>query len=221
MSRDCNPVTIEDKSTRPPPWQGQHCFPQQHLSCCSYKPDVNTQRLSLGVPLLILAGALSGCGGVSSSSNGTANLPTSGPTGSSAPAGNPIIVQVASGATAAGINITVPAPASSPPPNAQVLGVTTGTGGSAFNTGQVIARGANATVLLFGPGLDGSMTVTIGGPTDIQVSNVRSIKATDGTTGVAFNAVVSGNAALGARTVFLQDTKGDITAFSGGLEVTP
>ena len=169
----------------------------------------------------MLAAALIGCGGVSSTSNGgTASLPTSGSSPGSAPVTNPIIVQVASGATAGGVNITVPAPASSPAPNAQVLGVTTGTGGSAFNTGQVISRGLNATVLLFGPGLDGSMTVTIGGPTDIQISNVRSVKATDGTTGVAFNVVVNGSAALGARTVFLEDTKGDITAFAGGLEVT-
>jgi hypothetical protein len=183
---------------------------------------VTKTRLVFGLLSFALAFALSGCGGVSSSSNGTANLPTSGPTtGSTAPVGNPIIVQVASGSTASGVNITVPAPVASPAPNAQVLGVTTGTGGSAFNTGQVIARGANATVLLFGPGLDGSMTVTIGGPTDIQISNVRSIKATDGTPGVAFNVVVGGSAALGARTVFLENTQGDMTAFAGGLEVTP
>lgn len=184
---------------------------------------MTTKNLVLGILSLAFAVALSACGGVKSTSNGgTAVLPTSGPTpGSTAPAGNPIIVQVASGTTVGGVDIAVPAPAASPAPNAQVLGVTTGTGGSAFNTGQVIARGANATVLLFGPGLDGSMTVTIGGPTDIQISNVRTIKATDGTPGVAFTVVVSGNAALGARTVFLTNTKGDITAFAGGLEVTP
>ena len=182
---------------------------------------MNIKRLVFGLLSFALALALSGCGGVSKSTSngGTATLPTS--PGTTAPAGNPNIVQVASGSTAGGVNITVSAPASSPPPNAQVLGVTTGTGGSAFNTGQVISQGANASVLLFGPGLDGSMTVTIGGPTDIQISNVRGIKATDGTPGIAFNVVVSGSAALGARTVFLENTKGDITAFAGGLEVTP
>ena len=183
---------------------------------------MNTRSLVFGLLFFAPALVLSGCGGVSSNSNGgTASLPTSGPAaGSTAPVGSPIIVEVGSGSAAGGVNITVPAPASSPAPNAQVLGVTTGTGGSAFNTGQVISRGANATVLLFGPGLDGTMTVTIGGPTDIQISNVRSIKATDGTPGVAFNVVVSGSAAFGARTVFLENTKGDITAFAGGLEVT-
>jgi hypothetical protein len=184
---------------------------------------VTTNRRVFGSLSLALAFSLAGCGGVSSSSNaGTANLPTSGPAaGATAPVGNPIIVQVGSGATVSGISIAVPAPAASPAPNAQVLGVSTGTGGSAFNTGQTISRGANASVLLFGPGLDGSMTVTIGGPTDIQISNVRTIKSTNGTSGVAFNVVVSGSAALGARTVFLENAQGDITAFSGGLEVTP
>lgn len=134
---------------------------------------------------------------------------------------SPIIVQVGSGATVSGINIAVSSPAASPPPNAQVLGVATGTGGSAFNTGDLIHRGEAASVLLFGPGLSGGMTVTIGGPDDIQISNVRSITSTTGTPGVAFNVVVNGNAALGARTVFLQNAQSDITAFAGGLEVVP
>jgi hypothetical protein len=183
---------------------------------------VNWTRLSLGLPSIALACALIGCGGVKNSSNAApANLPTSGPapTGSS-PVTSPIIVQVGSGATVSGINIAVSSPSASPP-NAQVLGVATGTGGSAFNTGDVIHRGENASVLLFGPGLSGSMTVTIGGPDDIQISNVRSITSTTGTSGVAFNVVVNGNAALGARTVFLQNAQSDITAFAGGLEVVP
>ena len=184
---------------------------------------MNSTRLFLVVPSIALAFALIGCGGVKNSSNaGNANLPTSGPSPSgSSPVTSPIIVQVGSGATVSGINIAVSSPAASPPPNAQVLGVATGTGGSAFNTGDLIHRGEAASVLLFGPGLSGGMTVTIGGPDDIQISNVRSITSTTGTPGVAFNVVVNGNAALGARTVFLQNAQSDITAFAGGLEVVP
>lgn len=202
----------------------QHTLRQQHLSSCLWELDVKIKRLGTLLLSFALAFALNGCGGVknSSSNSGSANLPTSGPApGSTAPVTSPVIVQVASGATVSGIGIVVPAPAASPAPNAQVLGVTTGTGGSAFNTGQTISRGANATVLLFGPGLNANMTVSIGGPSDIQVSNVRSITSTTGTPGVAFNVAVNGNAAAGARTVFLQNSQGDITAFTGGLEVTP
>jgi hypothetical protein len=171
--------------------------------------------------LLLLVFAIGGCGGVKNSSNsGSANLPTSGPS-SGGPVTAPVIVQVGSGGTVSGIGIAVPGPAASPAPNAQVLGVATGTGGSAFNTGDLIHRGENASVLLFGPGLDGGMTITIGGPDDIQISNVRSIKSTNGTPGVAFDVVVNGNAALGARTVFLRNSQNDITAFAGGLEVVP
>ena len=76
-------------------------------------------------------------------------------------------------------------------------------------------------VLIFGPGLDGSMNVTISGPADIVISNIRSITATDKTPGVAFDAAVSPVAALGARTVTLRATNDDITTFTGGLEVIP
>jgi hypothetical protein len=76
-------------------------------------------------------------------------------------------------------------------------------------------------VILFGQGLSGSMTVTIDGPQDISVSNVRSITSTQDKPGVAFDASVSSSAALGARTVFLRTSNDDITAFTGGLEVVP
>lgn len=184
---------------------------------------MNTKRFPLGVPLLALAFALAGCGGVSSNSNaGSANLPSSGPSpGAGGPVSAPVVVQVGSGGTASGISISVPGPAASPAPNAQVLGVATGSGGTASNTGDVIHRGETASVLLFGPGLNGSMTVSIGGPNDISITNVRGITSTTGTPGVAFTASVSGGAALGARTVFLMNSQNDITAFAGGLEVVP
>jgi hypothetical protein len=76
-------------------------------------------------------------------------------------------------------------------------------------------------VLLFGQGLSGNMTVSISGPGDIAVSNITSISSTTGTSGVAFNAAISAGAGLGARTVFLKSANGDITSFTGGLEVIP
>ena len=93
--------------------------------------------------------------------------------------------------------------------------------GSAFNTGDMIHRGQTARVLLFGPGLSGDMQVIIRGPADIAISNLNAITATDNTPGITFTAAVSSNAALGARTVVLQNSKGDVTTFTGGLEVVP
>ncbi len=134
----------------------------------------------------------------------------------------PTVVTVVAGQTAGGVNITVVPPASSPAPNAQVLGVAALSGtGEAFNTGASISRGTTRRVLLFGPGLNGGMQITISGPSDITISNPVSIKATDGTPGVSFTAAVAANAALGARTVVLQTANGDITTFTGGLEVVP
>ncbi len=76
-------------------------------------------------------------------------------------------------------------------------------------------------VVLFGPGLTAGMTVSILGPSDIQISNVQGTSATDNTPGLSFTATVAPNAALGARTVVLQASNGDITTFTGGLEVVP
>jgi hypothetical protein len=85
----------------------------------------------------------------------------------------------------------------------------------------VIHQGATDFVLLFGPGLSGNMTVKVSGPPDITVSNITGITATDKTPGVAFQATVNSGAALGARTVWLQNPQNDVTTFTGGLEVVP
>ncbi|MCU1286518.1 MAG: hypothetical protein JWO13_2868 [Acidobacteriales bacterium] len=132
------------------------------------------------------------------------------------------MVSVGAGQTASGTDISVSAPASSTPPNAELLGVTNvGTGGSASNSGSTIHRGSTMRVLIFGHGLSGSMTVSISGPGDIAVSNINSITSTDNTPGLSFTAVVASGAALGARTVYLKSANSDITTFTGGLEVIP
>ena len=167
----------------------------------------------------ILAAVLLGCGGGSSSSTPPATTPpTSGGTSS---VGTPAVVQVSAGQASSGVNISVPAP-SGTQPNALDLGVASLTGpASAFNTGDMIHRGATMRVVMFGPGFTGDMQVTVLGPNDIQISNVQAITATDNTPGVSFTVAVAGNAALGGRTVVLQSTGGNITAFTGGLEVVP
>lgn len=168
--------------------------------------------------LLLACLAIAGCGGVSHT---TSSPPPPGGGGGTGGGGNvsaPRSISVSGGGTTSGINIAVVAP-SGTAGNIEVLGVTTGSGGSAFNTGAVIHRGETATVLTFGKGLTGTPNVSISGPSDITVSGINSIKATDGTPGVAFTAAVNGSAALGARTVRMIDTSNNITTFTGGLEV--
>jgi hypothetical protein len=65
------------------------------------------------------------------------------------------------------------------------------------------------------------MGVSVSGPQDIGISNIRSIQAKDGTSGLAFDAVVGATSTAGARTVYLKANNHDITAFAGGLEVQP
>lgn len=132
------------------------------------------------------------------------------------------VISVGSGQTLTSIDIAVASPANAGGPNAELLGVSgLNESTTARNSGASIPRGSTMKVVLFGRALSGALTVTIGGPNDIIVSNVRGITATDGTAGIAFDATVSGGAALGARTVYLRSANDDITAFAGGLEVVP
>jgi hypothetical protein len=154
----------------------------------------------------------SACGG---SSGGTG-----GGGGGGAP-GAPKPVTVTAGASASGINISVVSPQSSPTPNVGFLGVNFAHGGADV-TGDTVSRAqGTATVTMFGPGLAGSMKVSITGPNDITVGTLTAITAQDGTPGVQFPITLSNSTVLGARTVVMQDIKNDITTFAGGLEVVP
>jgi hypothetical protein len=165
---------------------------------------------------------ISGCGGGSSTPTPTTSATTPVPTGGPTPSTSAGAVSVGAGQTASGVDINVVPPALSPPENAELLGVTNvNTAGSASNSGATIHQGSTMKVLVFGSGLSGSMTVSISGPGDIAVSNILTVTSTDGTPGVAFDAAVSASAGLGARTVFLKSANGDITTFTGGLEVVP
>ncbi len=183
------------------------------------------RKLSLLSLLAALLLFIAGCGGGSSTTTNTGGTTTGGTTtgttgtggGSSTTPNSATVVPVVAGVTASGVDINVVSPGASPQANAELLGV----GTTAFNTGAIIHRGATMEVLLFGQGLNGSMQITISGPNDIAVSNIRAIQSTSGTPGVAFDAAVSGNAALGARTVALKGTNNDVTTFTGGLEVMP
>lgn len=174
---------------------------------------------------LVLASAIAitACGGGggggnnSSASNGVAAPPSTNPGNTSLSAPN--AVAVSAGASVSSIDITVPSV--TPPLNAQVLGVQPigSSGGSAANTGGVVKRGSQASVLLFGKGLNGNLTVSIFGPPDLTVSNVVAIKSTTGLPGVQFQVDVNADATPGARTVVLQDSSGNVTTFTGGLEI--
>lgn len=183
-------------------------------------------------PILLICAVLAGCGGrglVDNGNNSPSATPTTTSTSNPAPVpaptssgSNPTPINVAAGQNVAGVNITVTPPAGSPAPNAQDLGVNPVSGlGMALNTGGAIHRGSTMRILLFGPGLNGSMKVTIAGPKDISIGTLQAVQATDNTPGVAFTATAASNAELGARTVYLRAANGDLTSFTGGLEVIP
>jgi len=75
--------------------------------------------------------------------------------------------------------------------------------------------------VLFGAGLTGDMTATVRGNSDVIVEALSPIVASDGTPGLSFLATINPNAALGCRTVVLTSPRGDVTTFTGGLEIVP
>lgn len=168
-----------------------------------------------------------GCGGGSSGPLAPAPNPSSNPgtptTGNiTAPVQTMRVVSVGPSQAVSGIDINLASPANATGPNAELLGTSElNTGATATNSGATIRRGSTMNVIFFGRALSGSLQVTIGGPPDITVSNIRSITSTGGTPGVAFDASVSAGAALGGRTVYLRSANDDISAFTGGLEVIP
>jgi hypothetical protein len=162
---------------------------------------------ALPVGLLFCIGC-SGGGGNTSPGKGTGGGPVT--------AATPITL--AANQTTTGVDIAVVSPASSPTPNVIALGTD---GQSAFSTGGTVNRGGTATIIAFGAGLSSSMQISISGPNDITMGTVTSVTATDGTPGVAFPITVGSSAALGARTLVMQDTNNNITTFTGGLEVLP
>lgn len=175
---------------------------------------MNKLSIVLLLPLCALV-ACGGGGGGSINNGGGSTTCTA-----SAPVAAPNVVTVVAGQTTSNTNVAVSCQASSPTPNAENLGVGAIVNGtSASNTGAQIQQGATMSVILFGPGLSGGMTIAISGPNDITVSNPTTIRSTGNTPGIAFTAVVSPTAALGARTVVLEDANHDVTTFTGGLEV--
>lgn len=166
---------------------------------------------------LALAAASCGGGGTPQEQPGPGRQPPPG--GGTAPA-TPTVLEVAGGQTVTAVDVFV-APATAGAPDAQVLGAAEFDARTASNTGAVVRRGGSWDVLVFGPGLSGDMQVRISGPADIEIRDVHGIESTMGTPGLEFTAVVAGNAALGARTVVLQNAAGAVTTFTGGLEVAP
>jgi hypothetical protein len=181
-------------------------------------------RLLLGSGLIFILTVLAGCGtrGLTSNAAATSSSIPTPATATSAPTSAGSLstsntVTVSAGENSAGIDITVSPSAGTE--NALVLGRLTD--GFASNTGVTVHQATTNTIVLFGPGLSGSLAVTISGPQDIGVSNIRSVQAKDGTPGVAFDAVIGSSTAIGARTVYLKSANNDVTAFTGGLEVQP
>jgi hypothetical protein len=181
-------------------------------------------RLLLGSFLTLGLLAVIGCGArgltsTSSTASPTSSVPT--PAAAQPSSGGDIsnnnLITVSPGSNVSGVNVTVNAAAGTE--NAVALGKLSD--GFAANTGVIVHQASTATILLFGPGLSGNMSVVVSGPNDIGVSNVRSVQAKDGTPGIAFDAVFGSSTAPGARTVYLKAPNNDITAFAGGLEVLP
>lgn len=132
------------------------------------------------------------------------------------------MITVAPAQTTGGVDITVGSAASATPPNVINLGANNICPASeACNTGDIVHRGSTAMLLMFGPGLTGDMQVSLDGPKDVTFGPLNPTTSTTGTSGLRISITVSPTAALGPRTLILRAPNGDITTFTGGLEVAP
>ncbi len=83
-------------------------------------------------------------------------------------------------------------------------------------TGLASGSGSSATLLV--------NSAVISGPSDIAIGNMGALtnpSAGDQAVGVGIRITLTPSTATGARTVFLKDSHGYTTAFSGGLEILP
>jgi hypothetical protein len=174
------------------------------------------------LPVLLLVAGLIACGGGSSKTSSNPTTPTAPSSGGTSNSGGnlttPQVVTVANGQSTTGTNIIVPNTAAAF--NITLLGVNSpsATTISASNVGGAVARGATAIILIFGPGLTGSETLSLSGPNDISITGERGVKSTDGTPGIEFQVTVGSDAALGARTLSVKQGS-NAAAFVGGIEV--
>ena len=76
------------------------------------------------------------------------------------------------------------------------------------------------TTITFVTGAPSGLQVQIGATQAITIANLMTFLAASVDANlIKVSAAVAGNAAVGARTVLLRDSKDDITTFTGGLEV--
>jgi hypothetical protein len=138
---------------------------------------------------------------------------------------NSQLVSVAAGTESGNINVAVPALAN---PSLSVVAV--GIGDTAGSVGISVPRGQTANVFLVGKGIvAGTFYMVTGNPADVTITQplVADFTATKATTGVPslpavnFNLSVSPTATPGTRNILAINPAGEITAFVGGLLITP
>lgn len=191
---------------------------------CLSIPHIYVPRLVLIASIAFIL-MLPACGGGGDKKPSPAPAPAPAPctTGPNVPLKAPTTVSVA-GAPVGGVDIDVGGPQSCPAANVEVLGVAelSATKLTATNIGATIRRNESKIVIVFGQGLNAGMNVSFGGqPGDFIISNIQGVTSTDKTPGIQFNVTVSPSAAFGARTLILQAANGDVTTFTGGVEVIP
>lgn len=180
--------------------------------------EIELSKRMVALTVLLPAVLWTACGGGGGASSNSGGGGGGGGTGGGA-VNPPMVVSVSAGQSVSGVNISVPATTpANPGPNITLVGAD---GTHAFSSGDVLHQNSAATVIVAGTGLNTSMKASLSGPADITLGALQQIKFTNGQTGLSFTATVSPTAALGARTLILQDANNFISTFTGGLEVVP
>lgn len=179
---------------------------------------------------VLLFGVTAGCGGGGSAGpvSSTGSAQNSNQSSGTIPGGGvtnpggillaaPTPVTVAANQNTIAVDIEVPGPASTI--NVTGVSITEPLVGQTYarSTGVGVRQGNQYWLWLIGSGITPSLTLSFSGPADIAVGG--PVLATQGCPGAIYPITVSAGAALGARSIILQDASSNLTTLAGALEV--
>jgi Tfp pilus assembly major pilin PilA len=183
---------------------------------------------------LLLAAALAACGGgggsgsaapvsTQAASTTSATIPGGGVTNSGGILlATPTTVQVGANQSTTDVDIQVPGTASTINGMTVAISAPHASQPASNGSGAGVNPGSQYWLWVTGTNITSSLTLAIGGPSDITNNGVAG-NVLDGTThakiGVLYTITVAAGAAPGARTITLTDSNSNVTTLAGALEV--
>jgi hypothetical protein len=209
-------------------WAEMFLLKLHHRAWCV--PRQPREKLAMLLVAALLPGVMAGCGGGGSAGpvSSTASVQNSNLSSGTIPGGGvtnpggillaaPTPVTVAANQNTIAVDIQVPAVASTI--NVTGVAITAPLVNQTYarSAGVGVRQGNQYWLWIIGSGITPSLTLSFSGPADITVGG--PVLATQGCLGAIYPITVSAGAALGARSIILQDANSNLATLAGALEV--